>query len=93
MAAVMGVIVPIDIAVQEYHFHRFVVDTMLGKLARWLRAMGYDAVYYTYLTQERFFACGSCGKVYWQGSHFDRIVERLGRLLSTTGAREAIPDD
>ena len=25
---------------------RFVLDTMLGKLARWLRAMGYDALYF-----------------------------------------------
>ena len=24
---------------------RFVVDTMLGRLARWLRAMGYDTLY------------------------------------------------
>lgn len=152
-------------AVQEYHFPRFVVDTMLGKLARWLRALGYDTVYvgraddaellelvrregrrlltrdvrlarvgggeaylveadrldaqleevihrlglapragaflsrcldcnglieprakpevralvsdYTYLTQERFFSCRSCGKVYWQGSHYDRILEKL----------------
>ncbi|MEK6667144.1 MAG: Mut7-C RNAse domain-containing protein, partial [candidate division NC10 bacterium] len=26
--------------------HRFVADMMLGKLARWLRAMGYDTVYF-----------------------------------------------
>ncbi|MEK6530083.1 MAG: Mut7-C RNAse domain-containing protein, partial [candidate division NC10 bacterium] len=26
--------------------HRFVADIMLGKLARWLRAMGYDTLYF-----------------------------------------------
>lgn len=25
---------------------RFVVDTMLGKLARWMRILGYDTIYY-----------------------------------------------
>src|SRR3990172_4067006 len=41
----MRSIVSIKMAVEEYHFPRFVVDTMLGKLARWLRAFGYDTVY------------------------------------------------
>jgi uncharacterized protein with PIN domain len=149
--------------------HRFVIDTMLGKLARWLRAMGYDALYfrgaedrqllqlaraeartlltrdarlarlagdcglliqatllepqiaevverlalvpsserllsrclecnalledrpkesvrglvpeYAFRTQERFVGCSGCGRIYWQGSHADRMLERLGRVL------------
>ena len=23
--------------------------------------------------QETFFACATCGKVYWQGSHWDKV--------------------
>ncbi|MFQ5520484.1 MAG: Mut7-C RNAse domain-containing protein [Candidatus Methylomirabilia bacterium] len=148
---------------------RFVVDAMLGRLARWLRAMGYDTVYlrsatdqrllqfahtedrilltrdarlarlaaargyrlradevdrqlaevvdrlqltppdagwlsrclacnvplepriketlrglvpdYIYATQTEFAGCPGCGKIYWQGSHADRILTRLARLL------------
>lgn len=148
---------------------KFIVDTMLGKLARWLRALGYDTVYpraaeddrllslaraearilltrdarlareagplgllvsaerlelqlsevlerlnlaptehgllsrcldcnglleerpkeaarglvpeYVFSTQERFVGCPNCGKVYWQGSHADRILARLTPLL------------
>ena len=155
--------------------HRFVIDTMLGKLARWLRAMGYDTLYFragpdrsllqlaradarvlltrdarlarlagargllirataiepqivevierlalapsgegllsrclecnalledrpkeavrglvpehVYLTQERFVGCPGCARIYWQGSHADRILARLARLLGT-GAEE-----
>lgn len=148
---------------------RFVLDTMLGKLARWLRAMGYDSLYfkiaddryllqlaraeartlltrdarlarlagpggllirateiesqiaevlerlallpsgdgllsrclecnalledrskesvrglvpeYIFATQDRFVGCPDCIRIYWQGSHADRILARLERVL------------
>jgi hypothetical protein len=148
---------------------RFLIDTMLGRLAHWLRAMGYDTVYpgqaddhdllhrahrdgrllltrdvklaaaaadhgclvrsgrlEEQLTEvvarlglaadekawlsrcldcntliepapreavrdrvppralslyDTFWACPGCGKVYWQGSHADRMLERLAALL------------
>lgn len=148
---------------------RFVVDTMLGRLARWLRAMGYDTLYpgaaddrrllqlahaedrilltrdaklarlagargcliradqvgqqlveareklalspgdagwlsrclqcnavleprakdelrgvvpeYVFAAQAEFMGCSGCGKIYWSGSHADRILERLARLF------------
>jgi uncharacterized protein with PIN domain len=148
---------------------RFVVDTMLGRLARWLRAMGYDALYfgsaedrrllqlahadgrvlltrdeklarlagpqgclveadrlddqlaevveklslaprdadwlsrclecngkleprrkqtleglvpdYIFATQTEFLSCPGCGRIYWAGSHADRMLNRLARLL------------
>jgi uncharacterized protein len=148
---------------------RFVVDTMLGRMARWLRALGYDTLYpgqvddrrllelarredrilvtrdrrlarlaeprscliraervdeqleeacarlgldprdedrltrclgcnarleprprerlravvpaRVYATQAAFMGCPGCGKVYWAGTHADRMLERLGRVL------------
>ncbi len=148
---------------------RFVIDTMLGRLAHWLRAMGYDAVYLgpaedgrllslaraesrvlltrdaklaqaagrlgcliragdvdsqvleavvqlglspdetawlsrclacntrlearakdavrdavpprVFASHDKFWACPGCAKVYWAGSHADRILDRLARLL------------
>ena len=158
--------------------HRFVLDTMLGKLARWLRAMGYDALYfpraddrhllqlahaeartlltrdarlarlagalglliqateieaqiaevierlaltpaeggllsrclednalledrpkesvrglvpeYIFTTQDHFIRCPDCARIYWQGSHADRMLERLARVL---GSRSGEPPD
>lgn len=152
---------------------RFVVDTMLGRLARWLRAMGYDAVYpgraedrrllqlalaeerilltrdaklarlagpqgcliraerlerqlveaaeklalvpreqdwlsrclecnhlleprpkesltglvpdYIFATQSEFTGCPGCGKIYWAGSHADRMLARLARIVGRAG--------
>lgn len=148
---------------------RFVVDTMLGRLARWLRAMGYDTLYpgqaadrellrlartedrllvtrdrrlarlahplgclihaervdeqiveavvqlalapaeaewlsrclecnarlepkakaglaglvpeHVLTTQSEFMGCPGCGRIYWSGSHADRMLARLARLL------------
>lgn len=148
---------------------RFVVDTMLGRLARWLRAMGYDTLYSghaddprllelaraesrilvtrdaalaktagrlgylvraedvdtqlaevvavlrleprgaewfsrclecntllesrspdtvrgrvperVFATHAEFVECAACGRVYWAGSHFDRMRERLERIV------------
>jgi uncharacterized protein len=148
---------------------RFVVDTMLGRLARWLRAMGYDTLYpgqaedrrllqlsraeerilvtrdrvlarlaeprscliraelvdeqlleaveqlalprddglwlsrclecnallepgrredlrellpeHVFATHTDFMRCPGCARIYWAGSHVDRMVERLTRLL------------
>lgn len=152
----------------------FVVDTMLGRLARWLRAMGYDTLYfgsaedrrllqlahsegrilltrdgklarlagaqgcliqadqvddqiveiveklslapenadwlsrclecntllearekqalrglvpeYIFATQTEFMGCTGCGKIYWPGSHADRMLARLSRLLGREGS-------
>lgn len=30
--------------------------------------------------QKEFWRCPTCGKVYWQGSHWDKMVERLNRF-------------
>jgi uncharacterized protein with PIN domain len=27
---------------------------------------------------ESFFACGGCGKLYWMGSHWDKISKKYG---------------
>jgi uncharacterized protein with PIN domain len=37
---------------------------------------------YVYLTQKVFRRCRSCRRVYWQGTHKDRMMERLSVLLS-----------
>lgn len=29
---------------------------------------------------DRFWRCPSCNRVYWQGSHWDKMIERLNRL-------------
>jgi uncharacterized protein len=31
--------------------------------------------------QEEFFLCAGCGRVFWHGSHWDRISGRLGRAF------------
>jgi len=32
---------------------------------------------YIYQMQERFFRCPGCGRVYWQGTHWDRTREQI----------------
>jgi uncharacterized protein with PIN domain len=148
---------------------RFIADTMLGKLARWLRILGYDTLYYrdiedpvllhiavsqhrwlltrdavlvrerkpvnytfirddhpqnqlkqvvlelglamdrlltrclecndvllsfpksqaqplvpvyVFRTQQRFSQCPTCRRVYWAGTHYNRIRERLNELFT-----------
>ena len=156
---------------------RFVADSMLGKLARWLRILGYDTAYdpfaeddallrqaeaedrilltrdvplserapegccilvahdkldgqmaqlvqtlgldldretftrclicndpivdvsrdavrdrvppYVFQTQTRFHRCPTCGRIYWRGTHLDRMSERLAKIK--TEAAENIP--
>ena len=147
---------------------RFAVDSMLGSLAKWLRIMGYDALYfhrgedadlerialregrllltkdqeivkrgncpsilirsdrlshqlrevigelslrwegrtftrclicnlplvplerekardrvppYVYQTQERFMTCPGCGRIYWPGTHWKMMTERLRKMV------------
>lgn len=36
---------------------------------------------YVYETQERFSMCKNCGRIYWAGTHKDRMVEEIERLL------------
>lgn len=35
---------------------------------------------YIYLSFNKFFRCGDCGNVYWEGSHVKRFRERVGSL-------------
>lgn len=34
---------------------------------------------YVYRTQETFYACPGCGRVYWPGTHIPRILRLIGR--------------
>ena len=149
---------------------KFIVDEMLGRLAKWLRAIGYDAVYhngggdsalvqraleedriiltkdshlvkrklarksllvrsdqprdqlkqvvkeleldvesrvftrclicnrelvsigkedvrdkvpiYIYLTQDKFYECPNCGRVYWPGTHKDSMLEVISSIIA-----------
>ena len=33
-----------------------------------------------------FFQCRECGKIYWKGSHYDRIVKKLDAIAETCGS-------
>jgi len=35
---------------------------------------------YVFATQERFASCPDCGRVYWPGTHYDRVREQLQSL-------------
>lgn len=37
---------------------------------------------YVFRTQERFRRCRRCGRIYWAGTHRERMLGRLSRLLS-----------
>ncbi|KAH3793702.1 hypothetical protein DPMN_147220 [Dreissena polymorpha] len=32
---------------------------------------------------EKFFCCQQCGKVFWKGSHFERVCEQFSHVLKT----------
>jgi uncharacterized protein with PIN domain len=46
---------------------------------------------YTWRTASRFRQCGSCGRVFWPGTHGDRICARLQRVVVRLGPR--VSDD
>jgi uncharacterized protein with PIN domain len=35
---------------------------------------------YVFATQERFFACPECGRVYWAATHHERMLEELKKI-------------
>ena len=37
---------------------------------------------YVYLTQERFAACPSCKRVYWRGTHTEKMLQRIVSVLN-----------
>lgn len=59
--------------------HRFVVDAMLGRLAHWLRAMGYDTAYLGPADDQRLLAMARAeGRI---------LVTRDGKLAALAGFR------
>ena len=43
---------------------------------------------YVHRTQSAFLACPSCGRHYWQGTHWQRMKRDLGRILNESHAAE-----
>jgi uncharacterized protein with PIN domain len=35
---------------------------------------------YVYQTQQRFLTCGTCGRIYWQGTHWEGMKRRLAAV-------------
>ena len=33
---------------------------------------------------DQFFCCGTCGKVFWEGSHFARVCDQFSHVLDMT---------
>jgi uncharacterized protein with PIN domain len=40
---------------------------------------------YTIKTQKQFKKCPACGRIYWQGSHYKDMVEKLKAVIGETG--------
>lgn len=40
---------------------------------------------YVYRTQESFSRCLECGRIYWPGTHRERILEHLGQIVEAVG--------
>ncbi len=36
---------------------------------------------YTYLTQDRFYECPDCGRVYWPGTHRDNMLQMINDIV------------
>ena len=37
-----------------------------------------------------FYVCSACGKVYWEGSHFDKVAERFTNLIVDIDDEESV---
>jgi len=48
---------------------------------------------YTYRTHERFSRCPHCRRVFWQGTHWDRMVDKLRRIVSQKGSGARAGDE
>ena len=42
--------------------------------------------FYTYNTQDEFYRCPGCGKVFWPGSHYKAMLRRLKSLKERLGS-------
>lgn len=46
---------------------------------------------YVFAEHDRFERCSSCGHIYWQGTHWQRMTERLARLAANSGDSRPYP--
>lgn len=37
---------------------------------------------YTYMTQDRFYECPECGKIYWPGTHKNKMLQMIGNIVA-----------
>jgi uncharacterized protein with PIN domain len=56
-----------------------------------LRPLARDVVFhqvplYVYASHERFFWCDQCGRIYWEGTHQQRMRDEIERLMRLIGA-------
>jgi uncharacterized protein with PIN domain len=60
---------------------KFVLDSHLGRLARYLRMLGFDAWY----RNHEFYLCLQCDKVYWPGSHYEDMKQFIENIIEEDG--------
>ncbi|MEO0092958.1 MAG: Mut7-C RNAse domain-containing protein [candidate division WOR-3 bacterium] len=41
--------------------------------------------FYVYQTQDRFYFCPNCQKIYWRGTHYEDMKNRISRYLKKEG--------
>jgi len=57
------------------------------------RTVARDVPPYVLRTAERFSRCRGCGRVYWPGSHGDRILATMGRVAARIPSRDGTGHD
>ncbi len=67
----------------EVHDHRLTrcpdCNGVLEEIAK--EAVRYKVPFFVFTHHDRFARCSHCGKVYWAGSHYERMNEALDKLL------------
>ena len=60
---------------------KFLADEMLGRLAKWLRILGYDVAYTVPISGAELLRRATAeGRIYWPGSHVQRMLHPLAEV-------------
>jgi len=73
---------------------KFIVDCMLGKLARWLRISGYDTLYIRYLSDQKIIALARFEKrfVLTRDREMQRLEPNLVCLIESLSLQEQLQE-
>lgn len=84
---------PAEMEERASHFRKYGVDWFTATVVSTSASVQTETVPQSMFSKtDVFYCCAQCGKVFWEGSHFERVFEQFSHVLNTDSDSATVYD-